>query len=706
MKFTFNPAPNYRCSLSTTQIMRELLLGLLVVYGFSLCFYGVNYGMDYLVQAILIMVVSVISTYVVEFVWCLGSKQNFKEYAGKSFSYITAVIFALMLPIGTSLYAVAISAACATLLGKLVFGGFGQNIFNPAALGRAIIFAAFASMTVAEITTAATPTSLMAGTYSWAASGDAAASLLGTYSLVDLLLGWYPGALGETSALLIGIVGIFLAWRKVIDWRVPVVYIGSVFVITSLMALVNGFGFYYPFYHILSGGLFFGAVFMATDPVTSPTSAAGRCIFALGCGILTVLIRVKANLPEGVLYSILIMNCLTPLIERSLDGEQRKMMKKAVTSFAVVAVVGVAACMLAISQVTPVTAAPSTNAEGGMVVASADLGDVEANIVSSSDSEVVVATKGFGGMNEFTVALENGAVKSVAVNSWADTEGISDAAKSEDYLAKFVGIDSAEFEAEVATGATFSSKSVIKAVSVALGGEGSASNEGNASSNLVASADLGDVEANIVSSSDSEVVVSAKGFGGMNEFTVVLENGAVKSVAVNSWADTEGISDAAKSEDYLAKFVGIDSAEFEAEVATGATFSSKSVIKAVSVALGGADASADGKEEAGLAALVADVEANVLETNEVDGNTVVKVEAQGFQDKNVYEVSVDADKNVVSVACVEFKDTPSIGDQATSEDYLAQFVGKNADTLDVEVVSGATFTSKATIKAVLEALAQ
>lgn len=620
MKFTFNPAPNYKCKLSTQQIMRELAIGLLVIYAFSLFYYGTQYGDSaYVVQALLIMLVSLVSACAVEVLWALATKQNVLGFVKTSFPYITAMIFALMLPINTSLYAVAISSAMAILFGKLVFGGFGQNIFNPAAIGRAVIFAAFTASTT-DIVTSVTPTTLMAGQYHWLVTDASLANQLleSVGGLGNLFIGMYPGALGETSALLIGLVGIALAYRKVIDWRVPVVYIGTVFVLTACIAVFTGAGIWYPFYHILSGGLFFGAVFMATDPVTSPTSAAGRCIFALGCGILTVLIRVKANLPEGVLYSILIMNSLSPMIERALDGEQRKTMKKAIKVFASTAVIGLIACLLAISVVEPATAS------------------AESNVPSAPDT--------VEGIN-----------------------GVSDA-----YVATLV-------------------------------------------------AEVTDTQKN---GDETTYTIQADGFAVMNGgdkanvFKVTL-NGSnevvkVEAVEIN---DTPTIGDKINDEAFFAQFAGVNSADFTVDAVSGATYSSKSAVRAVLAAMEahGMDAGFTAKKEVSIADddLVKKIEATVKESKDNgDGTMTYIVDAQGFaainggSDLNQFTIVVDANKAVVSVECTNFADTPSIGDMATTAEYLGKFAGATTDSMVSDVVSSATYTSKSVIKAVLTALAE
>lgn len=318
MKFNYNPAPNYRAPISTKRIMRDLLLGLLVVYLFSLYYYATHHGMNYLLQAVIIMVSSVVSCVGTEVIWALCNKKDVKSFLSSSFPWITGVILALMMPINVHWYAVAVSGILCILFGKLVFGGFGQNIFNPAAVGRAFIFAAFTGLTVAEVSTGATPTTLIANTYNWFVTDASLVTQLmnSVGGLSNLFFGFYPGALGETSALVITLVGIYLAVRRVIDWRVPVVYVGGVFVITLVMALVTGMGVWYPVYHVLTGGLIFGAVFMATDPVTSAQTNTGKWIYGFMVGALAILIRViNPAYPEGMMLSILFMNALAPLID-------------------------------------------------------------------------------------------------------------------------------------------------------------------------------------------------------------------------------------------------------------------------------------------------------------------------------------------------------------------------------------------------------
>lgn len=364
MKFNFHVSPSLKGNLTTKEIMKELTLGLLLVFVLAVFYYASAYGSRYALQAILLLVCSLVTTLVCEFLFAKIRKKDPKKEIQNSFGWVTAIILTLMVPISTRPYALIISTAFAIIFGKMLFGGFGHNIFNPAAVGRAVIFATFTGAST-NLVTSATPTALIANSYGWVPANadalDGFLSQVGGWS--SLFLGTYPGALGETFTIAIVLIGIFLIVRKIIDWRVPVVYLGTIFVMTAIVAIITGVGSYhgipgfiwYPVLHLILGGVVFGAFFMLTDPVTSPTSAAGRTIFALGAGILTVLIRLTGNLPEGCLYSILLMNMMTPLIESLLDGKQLDILKKAKHGFIYLALVGLAITIFAACSVHPVS---------------------------------------------------------------------------------------------------------------------------------------------------------------------------------------------------------------------------------------------------------------------------------------------------------------------------------------------------------------
>jgi electron transport complex protein RnfD len=283
------------------------------------------------------------------------------EWAGRRFIFgkkdftlqdgsaaVTGILLAFCLPATIPLWQAAVGSVVAVFIGKLVFGGLGGNIFNPALVGRAVLLAAWpATMSgaaflektaaagseaarlpaaVAQVPhfvdamTQATPlAAVKEGSFT-------AAACPSWYDLNSLFIGQCAGSLGETSALAILIGGIWLLFRRIVSWHIPVVYIGTVFVLTAAVKAPDAFDqeavpallylLRWGLFHTLAGGLFLGAFFMATDMVTSPMTGLGKCIFAAGAGVLVVLIRLVGGYPEGVCYSILIMNMFVPLIDR------------------------------------------------------------------------------------------------------------------------------------------------------------------------------------------------------------------------------------------------------------------------------------------------------------------------------------------------------------------------------------------------------
>lgn len=369
MKFNFHVSPNIRGKITTASIMRDLTIGLLVVFICGLVYYGTTFGINYSLQMVYMLLASLATTFICEAVFAHFTKQDIKKFILTSFGWVTSIILVMMCKIDTPIYAVIVATFFAVAVIRLMFGGFGQNIFNPAAVGRAVIFAAF-SGAATDLVTSATPTATIASSYHW---------LPGTQVALDgfleefggwsgLFIGNYPGAIGETFTLAILLVCVFLIVRHVIDWRIPVVYLGTIFIITAAIALLSGLESYngipaflwYPAIHLLTGGVVFGAVFMLTDPVTSPTCASARVFFAACAAVLTVLMRLKANLPEGCLYSILIMNTFTPMIEASLDGKQLEQHKKAVIMLCCALILGLGVSFYCAKSVEPVDTVQSS----------------------------------------------------------------------------------------------------------------------------------------------------------------------------------------------------------------------------------------------------------------------------------------------------------------------------------------------------------
>jgi len=265
---------------------------------------------------------------------------------GDGSAVVTGLLLALVLPVTVPLVVPIIGSVVAIAVAKQLFGGLGYNVWNPALVGRAFVHIAYAGWMnnsfvelkatglgrlltyagraadgnmVADAVTKATPlaTSVLEAAYQ---TGGGAAHA--AYSYWDLFVGTIPGCIGETSALLLMLGGLFLIARKCVNWRVPVFYVATTALLNWLLPFNKegvalwGFAGGDALYQALAGGLMLGAFFMATDMVTTPLTNRGLIIFAVGCGLITGIIRLYGGFPEGVCYSILIMNTATPLIDR------------------------------------------------------------------------------------------------------------------------------------------------------------------------------------------------------------------------------------------------------------------------------------------------------------------------------------------------------------------------------------------------------
>ena len=325
MQLKMSPGPFQRSKRSTTHIMLELFAVLCVVWVFAAVFHFVNIGARNGISVLLIGIVSIVASCLCDVVSGLISKVAWKDmlkHVLNSYSYVTGIIFALCLPANTRLFIVIIGSLFGTILGKLVFGGFGHNVVNPAGIGRIMVGLTFAGKLGVTVLPGAHP-DFIGGATITSGINWLTGYIPPNYTLGDLFLGQYVGAIGETCSLLLILCGIYLIARKIINYRVVAAYVGTSFIIALALGLVFKVDYVltYALTHLFAGGLLFGAVFMVTDPVTSPTSPLGKVIFAIGAAMLTMLIRVSGSLPEGVVFSIVIMNLVTPLIDSAIKGK-------------------------------------------------------------------------------------------------------------------------------------------------------------------------------------------------------------------------------------------------------------------------------------------------------------------------------------------------------------------------------------------------
>ena len=321
-------------SVSTTRMMRDFMVALLPLIIFAwvknglLPFIAGDVGVFQMLYPLLFVAVGGASSMLVEgFYFTIFMKEeHVKEKLQESFALIPGVLLAMILPLHTPIWVLVLGCIFATGIGKLLFGGFGYNVFNPALIGYIFIMTAYYGVINAnggyfnaselDITTTVTPLAQFFG-----GAGMDLEAAMGPYGTIGtFFIGLHPGSLAETSTFLC-LVGMgYLIVRKVINWRVPVIYLGAVFVFTYIIGATQGYAtdLRYPLFQLFNGGLAFGAVFMATEPVTTPRTPNGKVIFALLLASLTVMLRFVSNMSEGVATSILFMNMFAPMLDRSM----------------------------------------------------------------------------------------------------------------------------------------------------------------------------------------------------------------------------------------------------------------------------------------------------------------------------------------------------------------------------------------------------
>lgn len=279
----------------TKSVMLDLLIALAPATVAAIVFFGL--------KAAVIIAVCIGTSLLSEFVFNILAKKE--QTVGDLSAVLTGLLLALNLSTNVTIWQCLVGSVFAIVIVKCAFGGLGYNVVNPAIAARVMLLIAFtdvaggAMTNFAEIESGATPLAILGGQE-------------GTLpSMIDMLIGNRGGAIGETCAIALLIGGIYLIIRKVITWEIPVIYIGGVF----LLSLAFGGDVMNAVYHVLGGGLILGAIFMATDPVTSPKKCLGKIVFALGCALITVLIRFYGNYPEGASFAILLMNILCPYVD-------------------------------------------------------------------------------------------------------------------------------------------------------------------------------------------------------------------------------------------------------------------------------------------------------------------------------------------------------------------------------------------------------
>ena len=423
--------PFLRSKNSTNKIMLHLLVALLPIIIFTVYKNGYipySHGLISFIEIfnpLLTIFIGALTSFVVESIYALILKK--KNYIRNSYAFFPGLFLALILPLHTPIYIVVIGSVIASI-SKIIFGGFGKNMFNPALVGYLFIILVFSSILTTdnyfnqyELDTISSPTPLTnASMVSGICSYEELVEPYGDLS--NFLIGTIPGSLAETSALLCIVAYIYLSFTKTIKWRIPLVYVATVFIITFGIGRLLGEGIYYPLFHILSGGLMFGAVFMATDPITSCVTPIGQVLQGILLGIITVVFRFTGV--EGVAYSILIVNALVFLLDK-IGMVSRFNLLKSIIWFVIVWIIVIALTVIL---------AASRRVEGNK--------DPNFDITSKEESgnQTIynVSQEGYGGKIRAKVIIENDRIVSLEITSHHETANRYQLVLDSDYINQLI----------------------------------------------------------------------------------------------------------------------------------------------------------------------------------------------------------------------------------------------------------------------------
>jgi Na+-translocating ferredoxin:NAD+ oxidoreductase subunit D len=317
---TVSPSPHVHADDSVKKIMYRVVLAMVPALIWSV----VVFGLDALRVALIAVIASVGFEYLIQ-----RYIMKIKPSVTDGSALVTGLLLAFNVPSNLPWWIIIIGALVSIGIGKMSFGGLGTNIFNPALVGRVFMLISFPvqmtsyptpRMSDVDAVTSATPLGILK---EGLMNGKPLSELMDQMpTSSDLLLGNMSGSLGEISALMLIIGGLYMLVRKVITWHTPVSVLGSMFVVAAIFWLVNPETYIEPTYHLLTGGAMLGAIFMATDMVSSPMTGKGQIIYGIGIGVITMSIRLFGAYPEGISFAILIMNAFTPLINNTVKPKR------------------------------------------------------------------------------------------------------------------------------------------------------------------------------------------------------------------------------------------------------------------------------------------------------------------------------------------------------------------------------------------------
>ena len=463
MKFNVLKGPFFKSKNSTHKIMLNLFIALIPIILFSFYKNGIVvyshgktdiFGMFY---PLLFTLTGIVSSFLTETLYTyffLKKRGNeLKTSVLNSFSIFPGLFVSLFLPLNTPIEILIFGCVVAIIIGKMIYGGFGHNIFNPALIGVLFALTCYGSIITQnggyinkyELDTVGSATPLT----NYKIIGD-----IGTYDTVvkpygnlgDFFIGNIPGGPGEVCSFLIILAFIYLVFTKVIKWKIPVIYVSTVFVMTLIIGSINGQGLWYPTFSILSGGLLFGAVFMATDPVTSPTTSVGQIIYALFLGILTVIFRYQTSAPEGVLTSILTMNMFVMILDK-----MGSLSKPSIKKIALPLLIGLAIMIGMSIHIGNKFKNPSGT-------------DPNFKLIKKTKEYYIVSEKGNGGPIKAKIFIKDNEITKIEILENNETENYYKLVKEARYTSKLIRNQDNLENIDTVSGATISSTALKKMV--------------------------------------------------------------------------------------------------------------------------------------------------------------------------------------------------------------------------------------------------
>lgn len=575
--------PFMKSNDNVTKIMRRVLISLIPIILFAFYKNGILlykngytniFGMFYpLIFILLGGMSSLISEEVFLIVFKKLRRNDLLESIKSGYGFLPGLFLSLVLPINTPLAILFIGGVFASIIGKMIYGGFGHNIFNPALVGAIFVMACYGALIGSkggylnsyEIDTISSATPLTNVSLTKNITYDTIVKPYG--SLLDFFIGFIPGSLGEVSSALIILAFIYLTLTKTIKWRIPISYILSFTVMLFIYNIITGMGLWYILFELLTGGLLFGAVFMATDPVTSPVTNKGQILYGICLGIMTFILRYLTSYPEGVMTSILFMNILVLFFDKI--GSRIEFNNLYNLSFIVVLII-----LLSSSIYIGIINIKDNSISNGFKILNKEV--IDNKIIYT------VSQKGFGGNIKAKITFDSKSIIEIDILKHYESEDRYSWVSNAKYIDKLIKHQDKLNEVDTVSGATITSQALKDMVSNTI-------NAYINNNDVISSND----EIELISGKDNldakVYVLRLDSFGGKLDIQMVLKEGKIRSAIPLTYNDT-CIKEANKSvyyncpeyleDDYINRLIVNQRNLDEVNTVSGATISSSALKKA------------------------------------------------------------------------------------------------------------------------------